>query len=51
MRKTVRGYFVENKENKLIYDIMTCVTTRLVLAYITFTFVLLEFTPGLKLYL
>ncbi|GJQ77049.1 hypothetical protein Trydic_g23621 [Trypoxylus dichotomus] len=36
---------------KRIYDIATFITTRLVMSYITFTFVLLEFWPSIRLYL
>lgn len=51
MRRNVRPYFIENGRTKLLYDIITFVTTRLVMAYITFTFILLEFWPGIRLYL
>ncbi|XP_025836112.1 lysophospholipid acyltransferase 1-like [Agrilus planipennis] len=51
MRRTVRDYFTGNAELKLIYDIATCILTRLVMAYITFTFVLLDFWPSVRLYL
>lgn len=51
MRRTIRDYMTGSKEVKLIYDIITCITTRLVMAYVTFTFVLLEFTPGIRIYM
>lgn len=36
---------------KRFYDILTLVTTRLVMAYITFPFVLLEFGTSVRIYL
>nr|XP_022910561.1 membrane-bound O-acyltransferase domain-containing protein 2 [Onthophagus taurus] len=50
MRRTIRGYFTKTSELKLFYDIVTFATTKFVMAYITFTFVLLEFWAGLRLY-
>lgn len=51
VRRTIRDYFTGNAEMKLMYDFATFLTTKFVMAYITFTFVLLEFWPGLRLYL
>ncbi|KRT85710.1 hypothetical protein AMK59_1035, partial [Oryctes borbonicus] len=51
MRRTIRDYFTGNSEIKMMYDISTFITTRLVMSYITFTFILLEFWPGIRLYL
>ncbi|XP_017772737.1 PREDICTED: lysophospholipid acyltransferase 1 [Nicrophorus vespilloides] len=51
MRRTIRNYFTGNKDSKFIYDVITFVTTRFVMAYITFAFVLLEFWGGIRLYL
>ncbi|XP_014224563.1 lysophospholipid acyltransferase 1 [Trichogramma pretiosum] len=51
VRRHIRPYFVSSKSKKVFYDILTLVTTRLVLAYITFSFILLEFAPSITLYL
>lgn len=51
MRRTIRHYFTGNTELKFIYDVLTFMTTRFVMSYITFTFVLLEFWGGVRLYL
>ncbi|KAI4458112.1 hypothetical protein MML48_7g00007142 [Holotrichia oblita] len=51
MRRTIRDYFTGNAEMKRIYDVITFITTRFVMAYITYTFVLLEFWAGIRLYL
>ncbi|KAF2885530.1 hypothetical protein ILUMI_20680 [Ignelater luminosus] len=51
MRRTIRDYFTYSSKVKFMYDVVTCIITRLVMAYITFTFVLLEFWPSIRLYL
>lgn len=51
VRRNIRPYFLSSKQNKLIYDILTFITTRILMAYITFTFVLLEFMPSIRVYL
>lgn len=43
MRRHLRNHFVSSNESKLLYDIITFSLTRLVMAYVTFPFVLLEF--------
>ncbi|VEN51674.1 unnamed protein product [Callosobruchus maculatus] len=50
VRRHIRNYFMESKEAKLLYDIITFAVTHFVLAYITFPFVLLEFWPCIVLY-
>lgn len=51
VRRHIRPYFVNSKPAKFFYDVATFVTTRVVLAYVTFSFVLLEFLPSVRLYL
>jgi len=51
MRRTFRNYFTGNTELKFFYDVITFITTRLVMSYITFTFVLLEFYAGVRVYI
>jgi hypothetical protein len=51
MRKTVRNYFLANAETKFFYDGVTFVVTRILMAYMVFTFVLLEFWPCIRLYM
>lgn len=50
VRRHVRAYFTDSFEAKLLYDIITFIVTHLVLAYITFPFVLLEFEGSIRLY-
>ncbi|XP_058810867.1 lysophospholipid acyltransferase 6 isoform X2 [Phymastichus coffea] len=51
VRRHVRPYFLTSKTKKVFYDALTLVTTRLILTYITFSFILLEFQPSITLYL
>ncbi|KAF5305485.1 hypothetical protein FQA39_LY01576 [Lamprigera yunnana] len=51
MRRAFRHHFTYSSESKFIYDCITFMVTRFCMAYITFTFVLLEFWPSIKLYL
>ncbi|KAK5650034.1 hypothetical protein RI129_001063 [Pyrocoelia pectoralis] len=51
MRRRFRHYFMYSYESKFIYDVLTFVLTRLAMAYVTFTFVLLEFWPSIRVYL
>ncbi|XP_008201126.1 lysophospholipid acyltransferase 6 [Tribolium castaneum] len=51
LRKRVRNYFLANAETKFFYDGVTFVTTRILMAYMVFTFVLLEFWPCIRLYM
>lgn len=50
VRKQCRHHFTKSFESKLFYDILTFVVTRLTLAYVTFPFVLLEFSGSIRLY-
>ncbi|XP_057656266.1 lysophospholipid acyltransferase 6 [Diorhabda carinulata] len=50
VRRHVRNYFLGNTESKLLYDVMTFAVTRFVLGYITFPFVILEFSSSIMLY-
>jgi len=50
MRKTIRNYFLSNPESKLLYDGITFVITKILMAYMVFTFALLEFWPCIRLY-
>lgn len=51
MRRTIRDYFTGDPKIKLFYDVITGFVTRLVMTYITVSFVLLELWPGVRLYL
>lgn len=51
VRRNLRPHFLGSKIAKLFYDAVTMVTTRVVMAYITFSFLLLELQPSIKLYL
>lgn len=51
IRRSIRPYFIGHSTKKLFYDVITGLVTRLVMAYITFPFVLLELWPGIRLYL
>ncbi|XP_060527652.1 lysophospholipid acyltransferase 6 [Cylas formicarius] len=50
VRRRVRDHFAASRESKLFYDTSTFVATRLVMAYVTYPFVLLEFWPSVVLY-
>ena len=49
VRRSVRPYFLANRASKLFYDALTFLTTRIVMGYLTFSFVLLEFWPSVRL--
>lgn len=51
IRTTIRPYFLGSKQLKFLYDTLTFIITRVIMAYITFTFVLLEFVPCVRVYL
>lgn len=51
VRRCIRHYFQEPPVVKAFYDFVTMVATRVVMTYITFSFVLLEFWPSVRLYL
>lgn len=51
IRCHLRPLFLESQRKKTFYDILTFIATRIVMAYITFSFVLLEFLPSIKVYL
>ncbi|CAH1154129.1 unnamed protein product [Phaedon cochleariae] len=50
VRRHVRNIFMVSREAKLFYDIFTFAVTHLVLAYLTFPFVLLEFWSSVILF-
>lgn len=50
VRRYVRNYFMDSRETKLLYDLITFAVTHFVLAYITFPFVSLEFYSSVVLY-
>ncbi|XP_011498421.1 PREDICTED: lysophospholipid acyltransferase 2 isoform X2 [Ceratosolen solmsi marchali] len=51
IRRCIRPYFLTSKTKKVLYDIITMVITRFILAYIIFSFILLEFRASIILYL
>lgn len=51
VRRSVRHHFVRSRPLKAMYDLATMLTTRLVMGYITFSFLLLEFWPSVHVYL
>ncbi|XP_020706571.2 lysophospholipid acyltransferase 6 isoform X2 [Athalia rosae] len=51
IRRHFRPYFLGSDGSKLFYDLLTFSTTRVVMAYMTFSFILLEFYPSIRLYL
>ncbi|XP_067631562.1 lysophospholipid acyltransferase 6 isoform X2 [Eurosta solidaginis] len=50
-RRMIRHRFQGTQCTRMFYDILTCLTTRLVMCYTTFPFVLLEFMGSIRLYL
>ncbi|XP_063611150.1 lysophospholipid acyltransferase 6-like [Penaeus indicus] len=51
VRRSVRPYFMtRGPVLKKVYDLLTCVTTRLCLAYFTFPFILLRFWGSIAVY-
>ncbi|XP_071451612.1 lysophospholipid acyltransferase 6 [Hetaerina americana] len=51
VRRSVRDYFLDSKQLKAFYDVITMITSRLTMAYVTFPFILLEFYPSIRIYL
>ncbi|XP_076179737.1 lysophospholipid acyltransferase 6 isoform X2 [Ptiloglossa arizonensis] len=50
-RRNIRPYFLGSKNKKFLYDALTFIATRFLMAYITFSFILLEFLPSIRMYL
>ncbi|XP_061401273.1 lysophospholipid acyltransferase 6 [Musca vetustissima] len=50
-RRMFRHRFQQTRMTRMFYDILTCLTTRIVMGYTTFPFVLLEFMGSIQLYL
>jgi len=50
VRRCLRPRFQGSKELAFIYDIITYITTRVMMAYLVFPFVLLEFRASFKVY-
>ncbi|XP_014471117.1 PREDICTED: lysophospholipid acyltransferase 2 [Dinoponera quadriceps] len=51
IRRYIRPLFLESERKKTFYDVLTFIATRVVMAYATFSFVLLEFVPSINMYL
>ncbi|XP_011151698.1 lysophospholipid acyltransferase 2 [Harpegnathos saltator] len=51
VRRYVRPLFLESERKQTFYDILTFIATRVIMAYTTFSFVLLEFVPSIRVYL
>ncbi|XP_042905740.1 lysophospholipid acyltransferase 6 isoform X2 [Parasteatoda tepidariorum] len=50
IRRSVRPLFQSKRSLSRLYDVITCVTTRIALAYIVFPFILLEYHASLAVY-
>ncbi|XP_058466421.1 lysophospholipid acyltransferase 6 isoform X2 [Malaya genurostris] len=50
-RKLFRDRFQETPFMRILYDVLTCLVTRVFMGYTTFPFVLLEFKASLRMYL
>ncbi|XP_078052287.1 lysophospholipid acyltransferase 6 [Augochlora pura] len=50
-RRNIRPHFMGSKSKKFLYDALTFTTTRILMAYMTLSFVLLEFIPSVRMYL
>ncbi|XP_022239812.1 lysophospholipid acyltransferase 1-like [Limulus polyphemus] len=50
VRRSVRPYFQTSRPMAVFYDILSCLATRVALAYIVFPFILLESMASLKVY-
>uniref|UniRef100_A0A4P6D767 Putative membrane protein n=1 Tax=Rhodnius prolixus TaxID=13249 RepID=A0A4P6D767_RHOPR len=50
IRSNLRPHFQSSRPKKIFYDILTVAGTRLVMGYLTFSFVLLEFWPSVRIY-
>lgn len=49
-RRCIRPMFQSNAQLRLIYDILTYITTRVIMAYLIFPFILLELAPSFAVY-
>lgn len=50
-RKLFRDRFQDTAFKRIVYDVLTCLVTRVFMGYTTFPFVLLEFKASLRMYL
>ncbi|XP_031836461.1 lysophospholipid acyltransferase 6 isoform X2 [Nomia melanderi] len=50
-RRNIRPHFLGSKRKQFLYDALTFIATRILMAYITFSFILLEFVPSIRMYL
>ncbi|XP_076287832.1 lysophospholipid acyltransferase 6 isoform X2 [Lasioglossum baleicum] len=50
-RRNIRPYFLGFKMRKFLYDALTFTATRILMSYITLSFILLEFAPSIRMYL
>ncbi|XP_053672507.1 lysophospholipid acyltransferase 6 [Anopheles nili] len=50
-RKLFRAPFQRTASSRALYDVLTCLVTRVFMGYATFPFVLLEFKASLRMYL
>ncbi|GIY13449.1 lysophospholipid acyltransferase 2 [Caerostris extrusa] len=51
IRRSIRPLFQGKRSTSRLYDIITCITTRIALAYIVFPFILLECHASLAVYM
>ncbi|XP_074601895.1 lysophospholipid acyltransferase 6-like [Brevipalpus obovatus] len=49
-RRNFRHHFQKNKATSLFYDLLTCIFTRFMMAYLVFPFVMLTFFDSIKVY-
>lgn len=50
IRRSIRPYFKTNSSLSFLYDVITCLSTRVIVAYVATPFVLLELEPSLYFY-
>lgn len=50
VRRTIRPLFQKGRKMSILYDIITCLSTRLIVMYIVIPFVLLELRTSFKVY-
>ncbi|XP_022255486.1 membrane-bound O-acyltransferase domain-containing protein 2-like isoform X2 [Limulus polyphemus] len=50
VRRSIRPYFQSSRQMAFVYDIITCLSTKVGLAYIVFPFVIVEFYASLQVY-
>lgn len=50
VRRSVRPLFQRSKQGQRIYDLLTCLATRLAVAYLVFPFLMLDFRSSFKVY-